>query len=332
MLDDRKAAILRAVVEEYIGTAQPVGSGHVAASPGVQVSPATVRNEMTVLEREGYLVQPHTSAGRTPTEKGYRFYVDRLTSPARLDPASQRQVAEFFSHAHGELERLLAETSRLLGSLTSAAAVVVSEAPDTSTYRSVQLVGLGPRLVMVVAVLSNGVILKHTVEPAEEVADEVVADASARLAAHLVGRARSEAAPATPSGTTAVDQLVAAAAEELGREAVEDSQVFVGGAAGLAASFEAVETVRNVLTILEQQLVVVTLVRDVLDRGLQVAIGTETGVEPLAECALVVAPITVDGEHAGSIGVLGPTRMKYPEAIAAVAAVSRRLGQSLSEG
>src|SRR4051812_24498748 len=103
-LDERKATILRAVVEEYIETAQPVGSGHVAQAPGVNVSSATVRNDMAVLEQEGYLAQPHTSAGRVPTEKGYRFFVDGLNAPAQLAVADAQQVGAFFAQAHGELE------------------------------------------------------------------------------------------------------------------------------------------------------------------------------------------------------------------------------------
>src|SRR5438132_5415370 len=106
MLDDRKAAILRAVVEEYIETAQPVGSATVARKPDLAVSPATVRNEMGVLEREGYLTQPHTSAGRIPTDKGYRFFVDSLRGPGEVDAGRTHQVREFFAGALGELEQL----------------------------------------------------------------------------------------------------------------------------------------------------------------------------------------------------------------------------------
>src|SRR3954462_5875595 len=106
-LDERKANILRAVVEEYIDTAQPVGSGHVARAPGVEVSSATVRNDMAVLEQEGYLVQPHTSAGRIPTEKGYRFFVDGLNVPTQLGGTDAQQVRTFFANAHGELEQML---------------------------------------------------------------------------------------------------------------------------------------------------------------------------------------------------------------------------------
>src|SRR5215831_13916407 len=132
MLDDRKTAILRAVVQEYITTAQPVGSGHVAAAPGVNVSSATVRNEMAVLEQEGYLVQPHTSAGRIPTDKGYRFFVDHLAHPGPLDPRRAEEVRSFFDSAHGALEQMLQDTTRLLSRLTDYAAVVVGPAHETA--------------------------------------------------------------------------------------------------------------------------------------------------------------------------------------------------------
>src|ERR1700734_2866591 len=144
MLDDRKAAILQAVVEEYIQTAQPVGSGHVSRHPGLAVSSATVRNEMGVLEREGYLVQPHTSAGRIPTDKGYRFFVDHLTEPGVLGPIQHRAVSAFFDQVHVEMETMLERATGLLTELTSYAAVVVGPSHDTATIRSLQVVGLGP--------------------------------------------------------------------------------------------------------------------------------------------------------------------------------------------
>ena len=133
-----------------------------------------------------------------------------------------------------------------------------------------------------------------------------------------------------PLDAAATDRAVRRAVAEAATE--EADHVFVNGASRMAASFDAVETVRSVLTILEQQLVVVSLLRDVVDRGLNVAIGSETGMQPLADCAVVVAPYTVDGEQVGTVGVLGPTRMNYPQALAAVAVVGQRLGNRLSEG
>ena len=333
MLDDRKAAILRAVVREYIETAQPVGSGHVARAPGVTVSSATVRNDMAVLEQEGFLRQPHTSAGRVPTEKGYRFFVDHLAEPQALQAPQAQQVRSFFNKAHGELEQMLHDTSRLLSDLTDYAAVVVGPAHEEAAIRSVQLVGLSPRVALVVVVSSAGAIEKRTLEFGDDVADEVLAAATAHLSQHLVGVTASKVAPPPPTGVATVDAVVDTAVAVLGVNGTDTSdQVFVDGASRMIASFDAVDTVRSVLSILEQQYVVVTLLRDVLDRGLSVAIGTETGMEPLNECALVVSPYAVEGESGGSIAVLGPTRMDYPQALAAVAVVSERLSRRLSEG
>jgi heat-inducible transcriptional repressor len=339
MLDDRKAAILRAVVEEYIDTAQPVGSAHVVRTAGVKVSSATVRNDMATLEQEGYLRQPHTSAGRIPTEKGYRFFVDNLGQPAALRGADAQHVRSFFEKAHGELEEMLDDTSRLLGDLTRYAGVVVGPPATEASIRSVQVVGLSGSSALIVAVLSNGIVEKHSLDLTgsadlrEGVGEERLGAASAHLAAHLTGAGRSDLPPMPATGDAATDALCELATASLRAERGDDpDHVFVGGSSQIARAFDAIETVREVLGILEQQYVVVTLLRDVLDRGLQVAIGTETGMAPLAECALIVAPYQVDGEPAGTIGVLGPTRMDYPQAMAAVAVVSNRLSKRLTEG
>jgi heat-inducible transcriptional repressor len=330
-LDERKANVLRAVVEEYIETAQPVGSGLVARAPGVNVSSATVRNDMAVLEQEGYLIQPHTSAGRIPTEKGYRFFVDRLQA-TRLDGADAQQVRSFFAKAHGELEHMLQDTSRLLAGLTHYTAVVVGPPHQAATIRSVQVVGLAPRVALLVAVLSNGVVEKRTLEFVEDVDEASLGAASARLSERLVNETLAAAgAVARPEGADA-DPVVAAALRALSPEEHHDEQVYIGGASRMASAFDAVAQVSEILRILEQQFVVVALLRDVLDRGLHVAIGTETGIAPLADCSVIVSPYAVDGEPTGTIGVLGPTRMNYPQALAAVAVVSRRLGHRLSEG
>jgi len=333
MLDERKTAILRAVVQEYIETAQPVGSGHVASAPGVQVSPATVRNEMAVLEQEGYLVQPHTSAGRIPTDKGYRFFVDHLASPGRLDDVRRQQVGAFFDTSRGALEGLLRRTSQLLTDLTNYASVVVGPSQDRATVRSVQIVGLSPRHATVVIVLSNGSVTSEPLDLPDAASDARLAAAGAHLSAHLAGTALTQGRTIPPSGDEIVDQLCAASLAAL-TDHMSDatSPVFVRGASAMATAFDAVGTVREVLTALEQQLVVVSLVREVLDRGLSVAIGAEHGVEPLAACSVVIAPVVAEGEQVGTVGLVGPTRMNYPHALAAVDVVSERLGRRLEEG
>lgn len=332
-MDERRAAILRAVVEGYIETAQPVGSGTVARDGGINVSSATIRNEMVALEQDGYLVQPHTSAGRIPTDKGYRQFVDSfLPAPGPLDIARRQQVSSFFAKAHGALEDMLQSTTRLLTNLTDYAAVVVGPSREEATIRSVQLVGLGAHTALAVAVLENGVVEKATIDLADEHGDERLAAATAHLSRDLMGSSLG-GGDLTPSGDDAIDDVCGAALHALRHSrADEAAPVFVGGASRMAASFDAVETVRSVLSTLEQQYVIVGLLRDVVDRGLSVSIGAENNLESLAECSIVVYPYEVEGQPMGSIGVLGPTRMHYPEALAAVAVVSKRLGRHLTEG
>jgi heat-inducible transcriptional repressor len=244
-------------------------------------------------------------------------------------------VRDFFARAHGELEQMLHDTSRLLSNLTDYAAVVIAPSHGTATIRSIQLVGLGPRIALLVAVLSDGAIEKRTLELAAEVSDPQLAAATARLSTGFIGHTLASLLAMGPSasGDDTIDGLADAAVDALvGGHQEDGDQVFVDGTARVAAAFDAVGTVRQVLTILEQQYVIVTLLQDVLDRGLSVAIGTETGMQPLADCSLVVAPYTVEGQPAGTVGVLGPTRMRYDQALAAVAVVSKRLGKALTEG
>jgi len=333
-LSERKAAILRAVVEGFVATARPVGSGAVTSSTPMQVSSATVRKEMVDLEESGYLFQPHTSAGRIPTDKGYRYFVDTLMQPGPLDPAARHTIKSFFDQTHGELEGILRDTSQLLSTVTDYAAVVVGPDHDDAVVRSVQLVGISPTVAILVVVLSDGFVEKRTLESAEGLSEATLNRATERLAQLLDGASAGSALSVTPevTGEAEVDRLVERALDELGEGLrPSDEQVFVGGTSRIARAFDATDTVREVLTLLEKQYVVITLIKDVLDRGLSVAIGTETGVAPLNDCSVVVAPYEIEGEPLGSIAVLGPTHMDYPAATATVAVVSQRLGESLSD-
>jgi heat-inducible transcriptional repressor len=324
-LDSRKATILEAVVTEYIDTAQPVGSGSVAANDRVGVSPATVRSEMVSLEREGFLAQPHTSAGRVPTDLGYRYFVDHLRA-GTLGPAQQIEVGSFFANVHGEIAEVLEQTSSLLSRLTKYTSVVMAPNHSSATIRSAQLVDLGPRRVLVVVVLSDGAVEKRTVELDSDMTSAEVADASSQLHALLVGVPLDQRVEVPARKTTTANLVRLAIAAILADQPVHDGdQVFIGGSSKVADSFEAVETVRSVLGILEQELVVVSLIQDILDRGLSVSIGSEHGFEQLSACAVVVAPVTIDGVQTGAVGLLGPTRMNYSEALAVARLVSTQL-------
>lgn len=334
MLDERKSAILRRVVAEHIETGQPVGSSHVVRDGAVDVSSATVRADMAALEREGYLTHPHTSAGRLPTDLGYRFYVDHLEHEAGLDPIGAQRVDQFFATAHGELERMLRDTSQLLAGLTDYAAVVMAPTHETLTIVSLILTRIAEQVGLLVLIFSNGAIDKFVVDFEGDMSDDVIDEAMAVLRDQLYGAALGHMPDRTRSGGNAVDRLLddCYLAISSASPSPDSTDVYVGGTARMAEQFEAVNTVREVLSILEQSLVVVSLLSDTLTRAQSVSIGGETGVASLAECSIVVAPYEVDDEVAGAIGVLGPTRMNYAHALAAVAVVSQRLGRQLSAG
>lgn len=334
-LDERKASVLRAIVEEYVETAQPVGSQTVARSSGLGVSSATIRNDMTVLEREGYIAQPHTSAGRVPTDRGYRYFVDHFTTRGPLPLRQHRAVAEFFESSHRALEDLLHETSQLLARLSRHAAVVVGPQPDHAVVRAVQLVRLHDRSAMVIAVLSNGAVERRVLQ-ISDTDDARLAAAVAAIEAGLVGRAWGSMPDTARTGDAEADRIAADVLSALvGPDPTADHRepLYVGGVSNLAAEQEAFATAQSaarLLEMLEHHVVVVSVVHELLQAGLTVRIGSENALEELRECSIVLAPYDVDGEVAGVVGVLGPTRMDYRHALSAVSAVSQQLGRHLS--
>jgi len=208
--------------------------------------------------------------------------------------------------------------------------VVLGPKVERAEIRSVQIVGLSARQAMVVAVMSNGSVESEHLEFDAEVSETRLGAATVHMQRHLIGHVLAGAREIPLSGDAGVDAICHKANAAL-RHDGEDDSVFVGGASSMASAFDAVDVVRQVLQTLEQQYLVVTLVRDILDRGLSVSIGAEHGIEPLASCSVVIAPVVVDGEQLGTIGVLGPTRMDYPQALATVEVVSDRLGRRLGE-
>ena len=335
-LDERKAAILRAIVEQYVESALPVGSQTVTQTAGLGVSAATVRNEMSVLERDGFIAQPHTSAGRVPTDAGYRYYVDHLAGAAALAPAERRRIADFFTTATRAMDDLLHQTSQLLARVSAHAAVVVGPQTESITVRSAHLARLQPDLLLAVVVLSNGAVEKETVPFDADATDDDVQVASNRLAEHLRGRRLGDVPIASYAGTAGdvADRIAAASCRALGAfvRLHHDEPLYVGGASRLAAEQEAFASTSasGLLELLEQHVVIGALLRELLGPGLIVRIGAENELADLRECSLVLAPYLVEGEPVGTVGVLGPTRMDYRRAQAAVAAVSRQLGQQLS--
>ncbi len=333
-VEDRRAIILRAVVEAYIGSAGPVGSAQIASLPEISVSSATIRNAMYSLEKEGYLAQPHTSAGRIPTEKGYRRYVDELMTSVELGSEPSDTIDSFFSSAYYEIDDLLSATTTLLTNLTNCAAIVTGPSPQKTQILAVQLIGLNQHSVIAVIVDENGSVEKRTIEWPTYTNESDLREISILLTEHFKDKEARDVSVApigSNTGLNALLELAFSAVKDAIRNA-ENSGVFISGTSRVVQSFDAVETVRGIVSILERHFMVLGLMRSVLASGHGVAIGSEHGLSSLKECAIVVAPYSVDGVQMGTIGLIGPTRMNYGSVIGAAKVVSQNLGRRLSEG
>jgi heat-inducible transcriptional repressor len=292
---------------------------------------------MSVLEGEGYITQPHTSAGRVPTDRGYRYYVDHLAGAGQLPAPERRRIAEFFTTATMAMDQLLGQTSQLLARVTAHAAVVVGPETQAVVVRSVHLVPLQARVLLAVVVLSNGAVEKEVVLVDDDVSDADISAANVHLGQHLQGRRLSELGGAAHEtrGDDRADLLVRVACEALRAHVGQHERepLYVGGASRLAAEHDAFvsTSTARLLELLEQHVVLASLLRELLGPGLTVRIGAENEQADLRECSLVLAPYMVAGEVAGTLGVLGPTRMDYRKAQAAVSAVSQQLGRQLSQ-
>jgi len=339
-LDDRKAQLLRAVVHDFIQQAKPVGSKTLADRYALGLSAATIRNELAALEEQGYLSHPHTSAGRVPTDLGYRFYVDSLSGVGKLARAQEEAIARFFEGA-ADLEETMRRTSVLLARLTQYTAMVAPPSLDRSRLRHIELVGLGRHVVMVVIIVDTGRVEKRLVESTFEVAADDLDELRRRFLDALVGERLDRAelvlgalGERVPPGRQALFDLLADAVGQMVSDQTSE-RVFIGGQAHLAGpdAFDGLETVHRVYEALEQQVLVLRLLRAVLDSDeqLSVTIGSENTVAGIEACSLVTSAYGT-GDAAGSIGVIGPTRMDYLRAMAAVQAVARYLGDVLDDG
>jgi heat-inducible transcriptional repressor len=337
-LDDRKALLLRAVVHDFIQTAEPVGSRTLAERYELGVSAATIRNELATLEEQGYLSHPHTSAGRVPTDRGYRFYVDSLSGVGRLARAQEAAIVRYFEGA-ADLEETLRRTSVLLASLSSYTAMVAPPSLDRSRVRHLELVGLGRHVTMLVLIMDTGRVEKRLIEIAHEVSADDLEDLRRMLNEALVGERldRAElilsamAADVPPDRRLVFTTLANAIGQVIGDQNSE--RVWVGGQAHIAGprGFDGIETIHRVYQALEQQVLVLGLLQAALGKDrVSVIIGSEHQVEGMEACSFVTSTYLA-GDATGSIGVLGPTRMDYLRAMAAVQAVARYLGDVLDD-
>ncbi|MBM3696202.1 MAG: heat-inducible transcription repressor HrcA [Actinobacteria bacterium] len=331
MLDERKAAILAALVEEHIRTGEPVSSRTILDHSPLRCSSATIRNEMVVLEHEGYVVKPHTSAGRVPTDRGYRYYIDHLAAgPQR--PSGHARVEQFFASIHLELDRMLKQTSELLADVAHYPSVVIGPPVQGQTLRDAHLLPVGPDTVLLVLVTERGRVTQSLLRLGTPVAPAEVSRAQRVLEETLAGRAFEHCPGEDPEAglhlPAPVARLVERARQAVAEAARADRPVFLGGTSLLATLWEDLAKLQRILAMLEREASVLQLVDDT-SRQTTVRLGAEvaSGEEDLA---VVSAPYEAGGAT-GRVGLLGPRRMDYRRAIETVEEVGGALGDTLGD-
>jgi heat-inducible transcriptional repressor len=337
VLDERKLAVLRAIVEDYVSTNEPVGSKALVDRHGLGVSPATIRNDMAMLEDEGYIAQPHTSAGRVPTDKGYRLFVDRLTTLKPMSAAERRAISTLLDGAV-DLDDVVQRSVRLLAQLTRQVAVVQYPTLSRSTVRHIELVALAPNRLLVVAILSSGRVEQRVIELEQPVGDDDLVDlrmlvnrsATGRIIAEAVTGLRHAVPPVEDPATAAViDALVDAMSDHR-----SDERVAVGGTANLARYGDSFDSaVRPLLEALEEHVILLKLLGEATTGGaLMVRIGHEGPYQELSSTSVVATGYGPRNDALATLGIVGPTRMDYPGTMSAVRAVARYVSRILDEG
>ena len=336
--DDRRFEVLRAIVADFVATKEPIGSKALVERHNLGVSSATVRNDMAVLEAEGYIAQPHTSSGRVPTEKGYREFVNRIHDVKPLS-ASERRAILSFLESGVDLDDVLRRAVRLLAQLTRQVAVVQYPTLSASTVRHLEVVALTPARLLMVVITDSGRVDQRIVELGDTIDEHQVGQLRDLLSKALEGKKLATASVAVADladrlgGPAGLGNAVGRSATVLLESLVEhpEERLLMGGTANLTrntADFGG--SLRSVLEALEEQVVVLRLLAAQQDAGkVTVRIGHETEAEQMAGTSVITTTYGSSDVVYGGMGVLGPTRMDYPGTIANVAAVATYIGEVL---
>ena len=339
-LDDRKKRILKAVIDEYIETREPVGSRTISKLPDMGYSPATIRNEMADLEDLGYLTQPHTSAGRIPSDKGYRFYVDKLIKfeeKLGFEPTAKEldDVKSSVQREIGEMTDQIRVASELISRLTEYTSIAVTgTAGGTRRIKALQVVPIEPGKALSVIVLDDDTVLNSVIAHDSNIGPEMLMKVSTHCNLLFAGHRIEEinmnmidsVSEATGVSRTALLPVVDGLFECIKK--AESTEIHTEGAVKLLShpEFSDVGKAKGILELLNKEELMVDLIKECsTSDGLVIRIGSENKIEELNECSVVTATYSVNGVNLGSIGVLGPTRMDYPRVIAALEYVRKKL-------
>lgn len=339
--DERRFEVLRAIVTDYVATQEPIGSKALVDRHQLGVSSATVRNDMAVLEAEGYITQPHTSSGRVPTDKGYRLFVDRISEVKPISQVERRAILSFLDSGV-DLDDVLRRSVQLLSQLTRQVAVIQYPVLSSSAVRHLEVVALTPSRLLLVVITDTGRVEQRLVELGADLGDDDIGQLRDMFSAALNGQrleiASHAVAELANQAPEALRQPFIRVATVLVETLVERSadRLVLGGTSNLtraAADFAPMAgAMGSVLEALEEQVVVLKLLAAAQNSGtVTVQIGEETREENLRGTAVVSTGYGASGTVLGGLGVLGPTRMDYPGTIASVAAVARYVGEVLAD-
>ncbi len=336
-MESRRLEILRAIVDEYVATQEPVGSKAIADRHSLGISPATIRNEMALLEEQGLITHPHTSAGRIPTDLGYRVFVDKLATIKPLSSAERRAIESFLEGAH-DLDDVVMRTVRLLADVTKQVAVVQYPSLVKSRVRHLELVSLMPSRLMLILITDGGRVEQRVIEFGHDIEEFFVIGLRSQLNQAIAGARLLDVAERLTGllsvhvGSEQNDvNTIVATLTEMALEKPEE-RVVLAGTANLARFREDFSTqIHPILEALEEQVVLMRLLGDV-GENVQVRIGQEQSEENLRQTSVISVGYGSEASPLGALGVIGPTRMDYAASIAAVSAVARYVGRYMNEG
>jgi len=334
MLSQRKKRILEVVVAEYISTGLPVSSDTVARK-GVKVSPATIRNEMMDLEDEGYLTQPHTSAGRIPTDRGYRHYIESLMGDVELSLAEQRLIRHQFLQVQSEIEEWSRLAANILSRMVSSVAFVTIPKPAESRFKHLDLVSLHEFLALLVLVLREAKLKQQVLALEEAVSQEELTAAARKLTAAYSGLTSAEIYNKSLALTSLESQVLRAATHIMQAEEGEVyEEPWVDGLRHILGEpeFASRTKLSQIIEFVEQRSLLKAMLPEMpFGEGVQVIIGKENRQDVMQDCSLIMTRYGIPGEVGGALGVMGPTRMQYRRAIPTVGFLSLLMSEMLSE-
>jgi heat-inducible transcriptional repressor len=333
MLTERQQLILRAIIDNYIRSAEPVGSRTISKREDIGYSSATIRNEMADLEELGYLEQPHTSAGRIPSNKGYRFYVDQLVRMPFMRAEEATYIRRVFAERFYEFEQVMNQAASILSSLTNYTSIVLGHEIKTTKLKAIQMVPLSSHSAVVILVTDTGKVENKTISLPEGMKVEEVERVVNLLNTKLQGvpmvelrqRLHSEVAKELGRYIQRYEQFVETLEETFTHE--PDEHIVLKGTTNIMMQpeFRDVDKARDILSIFEQNEMVVRLF-EAQKSGLHVRIGTENEEQAVSGCSIITATYHLNGQPVGTVGILGPTRMEY----ARVMAILRELSDNLT--